>query len=114
MNTSEELFGLALIKRCVWLSAKICLTALMAICLVCWIGLAGLVVYKSQKIGVSPLEIIQATTNAPSSSILQNKMIKEGLYYSLQFVLVGTACCTFVGAGVGVVVAMLKNRRAKN
>ena len=97
--------GLPLIRHCAWLGAKLAFASLAAIVIAFWLWMIGFIAYKSIQLGVSPLAIIHAFDNQTLRSLLY---ILLGLVWG---VIVGTAFCTAISAGIGAVAAVVKRVR---
>ncbi len=113
MQTDETLVGRALIKRLTWLGVKLAFFVLAPICLLCWLGFSGLIVYKSISLGVSPLEItraIDATPSNPVSPVYFSKTIDVFVASGL-LVVIGVAFSAVVAAAIGAVAASVRKLR---
>jgi hypothetical protein len=97
--------GISVIKRSTWLGAKLSFAVLAPICILCWVGFVGLIVYKSVTLGVSPLEVIRAVDSTSTVSTLR------GFLAPLLMVLVGTAFSAITGAAIGALATLGKRRR---
>ena len=97
--------GLSLIRHCAWLGARLAFASLAAIVIAFWLWMIGFIAYKSIQLGVSPLAIIRAFDNHPLSSLLY---ILLGPVWA---VILGTAFCAAISAGIGAVAAVVMRER---
>ena len=108
MQDADKIGGYPLIKRSAWLGAKLSFVVLAPICILCWLGVTGVIFYKSISSGVSPFEII-SVIDATSPTHLSK--IVNGLIASIILFVVGVASCAFTGAAVGAVTSGIRRLR---
>jgi hypothetical protein len=60
--------AVSLIKRSMWLGIKISLLVMIPVCILAWLSLIGLILYKSLSLRASPLEIVMEVDSRANAS----------------------------------------------
>lgn len=111
MKDKKANSGVALIKRSAWLGAVISFAVLGSLCVLLWLVLAGLILYKSVTLGVSPFELLRALdARSPGAG---SKFV-DVLVASAAAVFVGVTFCTITAAAIGAAAAGIKALRGSH
>ena len=115
MSILGSLSGWALVRRCAWWGFTISFTVLGSMCIALWIGMFGLLIYKSWSLDVTVLEVVHAvdqTSTGDKPPIFGSKTL-TGALAPAGMVAIGTISCTSIAVGVGMVCAGVQRWRER-
>ncbi len=115
MHDTASPNGFALIKRCTWLGTKISFVVLGAICVLIWIGIVGLLAYKSATLDVPIIEVIRAIDRSPPglSPPLFGSKFATGILAPLGLLAIGTLSSAITASFIGVIGMLVQRYRSR-
>ena len=112
MAEAASTSGVAQIKRCAWLGAKISSAVMVPIAILLLLLFNGTILYKSIKFGVNPLEVFRLWDARLKETNPTDTWGLWGIYFMpIMAVLVTVVFCTIMGALIGAAAAGFKALR---